>query len=504
MPASFKRKVAVGIAWTTAARAAARILGLVSTLILARLLTPADFGLVAIAMAIAAGLELLTLFGFDAALIQRKEITREHYDTAWTLNLLLGAGLACALAIAAVPVAAFYRDPRLEAIMYIIGGKYIIEHAGNPGVVDFRRNITFRPDFVIQVLPKLIAILITIPAAFLLRDYRALLIGMLISSSSTFLLSYLLHKHRPRWCLAEARVLYNFSRWLLLNNFINYLRNRSADLIIGRALGPGPLGVFSIGSEVSNLPTTDMVAPINRVLFPSYVQLAADLNRLRDAFRTTLGLIAIAALPASVGVAAVADPLVRVMLGEKWLEAIPVISLLALAGASTVLQTNTGALLNALGKPRLIALTGAIQVALLFPMLLFATWRFGLLGAASAVLLHAMAFGLPITYLIVCRNAPVRVGDIVDACWRPVAASAVMYGTVWVLLKVINAPTTLTGSLAALLSACAIGALTYVAALLLLWQMAGRPQGSESLLIDRIRPALARLGTTVNRRSDLK
>ena len=171
---------------------------------------------------------------------------------------------------------------------------------------------------------------------------------------------------------------------------MGFLRNRSADLIIGRALGPASLGIFSIAYEVSNLPSSEMVAPINRVLFPSYVQLAGDLNRLRGAFRATLGLIALIILPASTGLAAVAEPLVRVMLGDKWLGTIPIISLLALAGASTVLQSNTGSLHNALGQPRMILLTGVIQVALLLPMLLFSTFRFGLDGTAWALLAHAV------------------------------------------------------------------------------------------------------------------
>ena len=487
MPASFARRVAIGIAWMTTARAAVRVLGLISTIVLARLLVPADFGLIAMAMVIATGLELLTLFGFDAALIQRKEIAREHYDSAWTLNLSLGVGLAALLAALAVPVAEFYREPRLEAIMYIIGFKFMIHHAANPGIVDFRRNINFRPEFVIQVGPKLAGILTTIPAAFLLRDYRALLAGMLMTSGVTFLLSYVMHPHRPRWCLSEARELYQFSRWLLLNNFVLFLRNRSADLIIGRAFGPSSLGIFSIASEVSNLPSHEMVAPINRVLFPSYVQLSDDLNRLREAFRASLGFIALIILPASAGLAAVADPLVRVMLGEKWLDTVPIISLLALAGASTVLQTNTGSLHNALGQPRMIALTGAVQVALLLPMLLFATFEFGLHGTAWAVLAHAFTMALPITYWIVCRTTPIRIGDVFEVCWRPVVACAVMYAAVRLLLMSFNPLSAFMQSLGALLAACALGVIVYVSTSLALWLLAGRPKGPESTLLAWIR-----------------
>jgi PST family polysaccharide transporter len=495
MPASFERRVATGIAWMTAARAAVRVLGLISTLVLARLLTPADFGLVAMAMAVAAGLELLTLFGFDAALVQRKEISRDHYDTAWTLNVILGVALAVVLIMIAVPVANFYREPRLVTTMYIVAAKYLVDNSMNTGVVDFRRNIHFRPEFVMQVGPKLVGILATIPLAFWLRDYRALLAGMLVSSSVTLALSYLMHPHRPRWCLAEARTLYNFSRWLLLNNFVNFVRNRSADLIIGRALGPAPLGVFAIAYEVSNLPSTEMVAPINRVLFPTYVQLANDLNRLRGAFQSTLGLIAILILPASVGLAAVADPLVRVLLGAKWLDTIPVISLLALAGASTVLQTNTGSLHNALGQPRMILLTGIIQVALLLPIVLFATFKFGIEGTAWAVLLHAVVVGLPATYWIVFRTTPVRVGDVVNACWRPVIASAVMYAVVRSFLVFLEPRPDVMHSIGALLGACVLGLVVYVATVAALWLLVGRPRGAESSLIAQIKAVWSRLKT---------
>jgi PST family polysaccharide transporter len=385
--------------------------------------------------------------------------------------------------------------------MYILGVKYIIDNTSNPGVVEFRRSINFRPEFAMQVGPKTVGVLATIPLAFWLRDYRALLAGMLISSTATFMMSYVMHPHRPRWCLSEARVLYRFSRWLLLNNVIGFLRVRSADLIIGRALGPTSLGVFSIAYEVSNLPSTEMVAPINRVLFPSYVQLADDLDRLRSAFRATLGWIALVILPASAGLAAVADPLVRVMLGEKWLDTIPLISLLALSGASTVLQTNTGSLHNALGQPRMILRTGVIQVALLLPLLLFATFRFGLGGTAWAVLAHSIVLGLPTTYWIVIRTTPVRIEDVVGACWRPVVACAVMYGAVRGFLTSREQLPNFIHTFGALLAACALGVMIYVATVLALWLLTGRPHGAESSLIIRIKPLWVRLNARDRRPS---
>jgi PST family polysaccharide transporter len=481
----------------TAARLAARAIGLASTLVLVRLLAPADFGLVALATAVAAGLELMTLFGFDTALVQRKEIARDHYDSAWTLNVLLGAGIGVVLVVIAIPVAHFYQEPRLEAVMYVLAAKYAIERSTNPGIVDFRRKIDFRPEFLLQIVPKVAGILVAIPLAFWWRDYRALLAGMLVSAGATWLQSYTMHPHRPRWCLREARGLYLFSRWLFLNNFITFLRNRGADLIIGRTLGPAPLGMFAISYEVSTLPSSEMVAPINRVLFPGYVQLVGDPERLRSAFRTTLGMIALITLPASIGIAAVADPLVRVLLGDKWLDAIPLVPLLATAGAISSLQTNTGPLHNALGQPRIILLTGVIHIVPLLPILLYGASAFGLVGVAWALLIHAVVIALPATYLIVFRTTPVRFADVMAACWRPMVACCAMYLAVQSLLASFGELPGTASALLGLLSACTLGAVSYGAAILALWMAAGRPAGTESYLREKAQPLLARFRSQV-------
>jgi lipopolysaccharide exporter len=122
-----EKKAAIGVAWMASARMAVRALGLLSTLFLARLLAPADFGLVAMATVIASGLELLTLFNFDMALVQTKNIHRAHYDSAWSLNVAMGAALAALLVALAGTVAAFYSEPRLTVVMWILAAKYLVD-----------------------------------------------------------------------------------------------------------------------------------------------------------------------------------------------------------------------------------------------------------------------------------------------------------------------------------------------------------------------------------------
>lgn len=487
MSKDFNDRVTKGVAWMMLARLAVRVLGLLSTLVLARLLAPADFGLVAMATAIAAGLELLTMFSFETALIQQRQISRAHYDTSWTLNLLMGLGLAAALAIAAQPAAHFYREPRLVTVMLLLGFKYVLDSAGNPGTVDFRRRLEFYGDFVLQVVPKLAAILVTIPIAYWLRDYRALLAGMLLGSCASCVLSYIVHTYRPRWCLSEARGLFRFSRWLLLNNFVVFVRNRSADLIIGRALGPVSLGSYSIAYEISNLPSTEMVAPINRVLFPSYVQLAEDPERLREGFRTTLGMIALVILPISIALAALAEPLVHIVLGEKWLGTIPLVAVLAIAGGTSVLQSNTGSVYGALGRPHMVALIGGLQGALLIPILLYATYEYGVMGAAWGMLVHGVAVSLPSTYIIFLSTTPIRLGDVLRVCARPVAGCVSLFFAADMVLDLMDPVTGAGDAVLTLIAGATVGAATYLASVLLLWRAAGCPPGAERSLLDRAR-----------------
>lgn len=478
---------AAGIAWMASARMAVRVLGLLSTLFLARLLAPADFGLVAMATVIASGLELLTLFNFDMALVQTRNIARAHYDSAWTLNIALGAALALVLVAISGQIASFYGEPRLEVIVWILAAKYLVDSAGNPGTADFRRLLHFRPDFYLQVVPKIAGVGFTLTLAWWLRDYRALLGGMLFSSSVSCAMSYVLHPHRPRWCVAEVRALVRFSRWLLLNNFVGFLRTRSADLIIGRWLGSAALGIYAVAYEVANLPSTEMVAPINRVLFPSYVHVAGNTERLRAWFRGSLGAINLVILPVCAGMAALAEPLVHLMLGVKWVEAVPLVRLLAIAGAGVVLQATTGSVYNALGLPRQIALTGAIHAATLVPLLWYFTPTGGLHGAAWATLIHSWSLGIVVTYIIFLRSTPVTLRDVVSVCFRPVLGCIAMSACLVALNNAVGTQNGLVAHAAHLAGGTILGATVYVVVTLGAWALGGKPAGAEAMLVDRLR-----------------
>ena len=248
-------KMARGAMWMVAWRLADRTLGLASTVVLARLLVPADFGLVAMATSVIALLELLTAFSFDTALIQNQRTERRHYDTAWTLGVVFGLFNGLVLVGFAIPASRFYAEPRLEAVLYCLAFTSLIGGLANIGTVAFRKDLQLGKEFQFQMTRRVIMVIVTVVLAILFRSYWALVIGTLVSSALGTVISYAMHPYRPRFSLAGWNDLIHFSKWLLLVNFLNFVQNRSVNFIVGKVSGAPSLGLYSIAYEISTLPS---------------------------------------------------------------------------------------------------------------------------------------------------------------------------------------------------------------------------------------------------------
>ena len=491
-PRRIKQQMAHGIAWMTAARMGVRFLGLLSTLVLARLLTPADFGLIALAMSVVKLVETLREFGFEMPLIQKRDASRDDFDTAWTLNVILAAVICTLIAIAAPFAADFYSEPRIEVILYLIAAGHFFLAFQNIGTVQFRRDLDFKRDFALQVAQKVSMVAVAIPLAFALRSYWALVGGIVAGNVAAVVVSYAFMHYRPRFCLKSWRPLFSFSKWIQVSSMLRYVRDRGFVLVMGRALDASAIGLFSVAKEIGGAANQALIAPINRAVFPGYSRLANDAERLRDAYKSTLGLIALVAVPASAGVAAISNLLVPVALGPQWHAAAPLLTLLALGGATRALSASTASVLYATGQPRLQTLTVGIQSVTLLPMIAAGVIYGGLEGAAWAYLLHSAIVVLPACYIIIFRKTPIRISDAWDPLWRPALSAAVMFAITKPLAIAWASPDTWI-ALPRLLAVTLIGTLAFTGCIVVLWHLAGRPEGAEKALLRRISPRLERL-----------
>ena len=476
-----RKEIATGAAWMVFFRLIDRSLGLISTAILARLLLPADFGLVAMAMSIIGLIELATAFSFEIALIQKARPERVHYDTAFTLNVLLAGGGAVLTVCLAYPTAAFYGEPRLVPVMLAIGAAWLISGFENIGTVNFRRNMDFGSEFRFLAYKRVISFGVAIAAALMLRSYWALVIGMVTGRAAGVILSYLLESFRPQLSLAASRQMFSFSGWMLVTNIASAVIGKIPLFFVGRMFGAQTLGAYTVGAEIAQLTHTELVAPINRAMIPGHSRLADDLDAFRQTCIDSAAGILLLVLPASVGIAVLAGPIVRVLLGEQWNEAVPVIQVLAFSGAVNAIVSNNSAAYVALGRPYLSAVILLSRVAVLIPMLFLLSRQLGLLGIVYAEFLAAAA-SLFISYPILFRQLRVPVRAYVGALWRPTLASAVMGTSVHVLLQWLGGDQGMATAVRDLATGVVVGALTYCFTLWGLWRLSRRPDTAEVVL----------------------
>lgn len=467
-----------GSLWMVATRWVMRSIGLVGTIVLARLLVPEDFGLIAMAMLVVGLLDILTSFGVDLALIRNADAQRKHFDTAWTIQVMQGVMVAVALVAAAPFAAGYYDEPRIVPVMQILALGVAAQGFNNIGVVAFRRDLNFVREFWFMVIKRLISFVVTVAVALIWRNYWALVTGVIAGQTLGVVLSYAMHPYRPRFSLEAIGEVWSFSQWMLAINIGDYLYSKADEFIVAGVAGSKHLGVYTMASDISNMPTTELVFPISRALFPGYAKLAAEPQRFVYAYLNVLSFVALFATGVGVGIAVVAHDLTVVVLGPKWLDAVPIIQWLALFGVIRAIYGQSGNVLTALGRVRSLSMLMWLQLLFLIPLAAWAAVAIGIVGVAMVKVSIALLFALILFYALT-RVLPISAMEIGDCLWRPALAGLAM---VLAVTGLHAGPET--GSAISLARDVVVGAVTYSVAILLLWHLAGRPRGGEQFVLE--------------------
>jgi O-antigen/teichoic acid export membrane protein len=479
---SLGRRMARGAGWMILLRAFDRVIGVVSISILARLLLPDDFGLVAIAVSVVAIVEAFGALSVEAALIRNHDAGRTQYDSAWTIRAAASCVLAIVLLGAAEPAATFFRDPRVASILYILAATTAIAGFENIGTVEFQKELEFRRDFTYQFTTRIAATAVTILAAVVLRDYWALVIGMACRSVFRVALSYAVHPYRPRISTEHVRPLLKFSKWLLAQNLIHGVNSRLSNIILGRLVAVDLVAFFTVGSEIARLATSEIQAPIRRAIYPGFARVGDDLDNLRRIFLGSFGVLTMLALPIAVGVGLTADYIVHVVLGPRWLSAIPIVQIIAVAGAIQALRTGSHLVYLSINRPQLTLILGLLAFAITLPLLVVGIEMAGIIGAAWATV-AATAVLIFADYTLLARYLRVAPSNFLAALWRPVLAATLMAAGVLALRTVLPPSEGWDDALLGLAVCVPLGAAVYVGAVFLFWRWARRPDGPEQAIL---------------------
>lgn len=473
------RRFATGAGWLYGYRWLERLLDFVAIVVLARILAPDDFGLVAIAASVVTIIEGLSALDVNKALIRARDEDRALYDSAWTLSAIRGF----ASALIMIAIAAFVSDARIAGVLYALALSPILTALSNPRFVMFERDLVYSRLALLTLGARLVAFAVTLVIAVLYRSYWALVLGMLAGSLVGMILSYALRPYLPRFRLARASDIFGFSGWLSLTSIVTTLSMETDKIIVGRLLGVADAGLYFMTQRVGVLPTRELVSPLQRILFPSFSELADDSERLRRVASESINVLGSLSLPAAFGFALVANDFVPLALGDQWLAIVPLLAILVPYLGLRATLSMTLPCVMAQGKTKLLFRVSFVYALVHLPAFIAGTALFGLAGAIWSI----VAAGVFYSYLnawLLKRTLGIGLGEILAQIRRPLAAAAVMVGVV--LAAATALPFELfsaSGSWLSLAIKIAVGGLVFCGALYSMWRLEGHPPGIEQRLL---------------------
>ncbi len=462
-----------GAIWMVAMRWVMRGLGLLNIVVLARILSPEDFGIIAMAMVVISLADSILSFGVDRAIIQKGGSDTRYFDTGWTIRIgqsLAVAGIAAATAPA---IARLYGEPRVSLVIWIIAGSMAIRAFENIGTVAFRKDLQFAKEFQLNVAAQLVSVPLTIGLAVHFGSYLALAFGILGRELVATILSYVFSPYRPHFSLVYWRDIWSFSQWNVVHSIGIAVQGGVPTAMVGALGGPATVGKLGLALELAMMPTAEIVSPIARVLVPGFVKLRDDPERYRAAFLNAFAAIVLVSTPFCFGLAAVAAELVSVMLGEKWISIVALLQIFAMAGLLRVIQNCFAEQIIVVGRMSLVAVGTWLNTALILAATYPAFLHWGVEGVAVAwtlvILLSMFVFGA-----ILCRLTNVSAVVLLRAALRPVASGIAMFVVLAVAGDLLVAPLAIV-----LIAKVLIGAVVYLSLALGLWWIDGSRDGLE-------------------------
>ncbi|MBI2216279.1 MAG: lipopolysaccharide biosynthesis protein [Candidatus Rokubacteria bacterium] len=375
-----------GGVWLFLGDAFTKVAGILKIAVLAHLLAPSDFGVMAIAMAVLKGLEFLTETGFSAALIHSRDDVRAYFDTLWAVQLARALALSIALATAAPLGGWFFAVPEATPVIRAIALVLLLRGLVNPAVVLLRKDLDFQRVVVWRLGGVVVGLAVGISWALVDASAWALVASTVAAQVAETALSYWAVSYRPRlrFEAGRARQLFAYGKWMFWANVLAFIGMYADTMMVGKVLGTGALGFYQMAFELAMLPLTVIGAQVRGVMFPAFSRMT-DTAEQRKSFFLILGVLSAIVIPLAAFVTVFADGLVAVVLGSRWLPVGPSLRILVWGAGAATLSALVNSLFQARGRPDLVVKFALVQIGSWavssYPLLI--AWGIG--GMAVAV-----------------------------------------------------------------------------------------------------------------------
>ena len=414
-----------GASWMIVSRFAGKILDFFTLLVMARILTPADFGLAALAMSLVAVVDTVLEVPVTQALLRLKAIDKSHLDTGFTIGIIRSAVVAVVVFSAAWPFSLFNHDPALVSLVAVVTLGPIVKGFYSPAMIHFARNLGFKQTFFMEFSGKVFASILTIVLVLLGAGYWAIAINFVSNCMVAAVMSYVLAPYRPAVSLSKLSDFSGFIGWFSSSQLISALNWQFDRVMIGAFTDNTTLGRYAIASDVAGMPSQSIIGPAMQPVMSAFAYIAGDPGRLKTAFLKAARFAMLISLPICVGLSLTADLATELLLGAKWEAAAPTLSILALSMLSTPYFQTISSASVALNRPNVIFRMNAIDFLFRVVLISLGIYYYSVLGASSArVFISFMMFGV---YMLEARRLlSLSVVDQLRNLWKIIAATVCM------------------------------------------------------------------------------
>ncbi len=435
---TLKEKAFIGTFWTSFSKMNGVLVNFLKTIILARILTPNDFGVFGVSMLVVSMIESISQFGIQQSIINKQKETEKYLNSAWTLQFCRGIIISIILIVLSKYAESFFNEEGVGKIIQVLAVSELIKGFNNIGIVYFDKKLKFHKTFIYQTLGNVTDLLVSVFFALILKNAWSIAFGIIAKNIIQFCLSFLMSKYRPKieFSLKKFKNLSKYGKWVGFSNIFFFIGEQLDDLVIGKIYGGLGVGIYQMSYVFSQIPSTQFSNIINGVAFPIYSKLQKNKERLRNAFFRISENALVISIPIAMIISLFSKEIVTITLGEKWIEVIIPIRIMAIAAMiKTIVATGSG-LYYGIGKPILeFKIQFYRSLSLTLVILPFAM-KWGIIGASFAVLISSL-----VTLVLWIKQTKellnLNFKEILNAINLPIISGFIMYLTIEQLKKYI-------------------------------------------------------------------
>lgn len=408
-------------------RIGTRVISSLRLIVLARFLSPTDFGLMGVVLLVLSLLEILSTTGFDQALIQKRTDVISYFDTVWYFSIVRGLILGAFIYILAPVAGVFFKEPLSVPLLRVMALSPVLVGFKSPGLIEVNRELKFKKLVIFDFSRSVIVAVVAGIAAYLVRNAYALIIASLLDSILLSLSSFFIYPYCPGFGFKVDKVkeLWGYGRWVFGSKIAHYLFNDGDDWIVGRLLGSQALGFYQTAYNFGCAPMTEITGVFSRVAFPTFSSIQSDHEKSRLAYLKILQIIMFLSTPVALGIFSVAQDGVAIFLGSKWLPMVTSLQILVFWGWIRSFRATTGPLLLANGRPDAVTKFTIVKVIILAVLIFPFSNRWGYIGTSWAVLL-ASFLELPLIIYSMTNIMGFQSWDIIRNILQPLLAGIPM------------------------------------------------------------------------------